>query len=159
MGLYSKEELLEALISNKLIIPAAGGKYAVSTAISKNFKSNKGQDEKCLNYPEEFIGLGDDQIYRKVMNMCDIPLSRRNGYGKIYYTRTTTKESVSLLKQILKSPEIDFKLFISSIAHAYGEEGMLPGFAKMLTTGLWEEIYESGKGQSESDVRDRKGII
>jgi len=155
----TEKELLEALVSNKVIIPAQGGRFAISTSLAKLIKV-KDTEGKCLNYPEQFYGLSDAIIYKKVMDMCGVQLSHKNGQGKSYYVRTCTKESIAVLNKILKSTEIDFDVFVRTVFAVYSSDNMLPGFANFLTNGLWEEVYESGTQKESEDLnRDRKGII
>lgn len=155
----TEKELLEALISNKVVIPVQGGRFAVSSLLVKLIKA-RDHDSKCLNYPEQFYGLSDSIIYKKVMDMCGVQLSHKNGQGKSYYVRTSTKESTAVLNKILKSPEIDFNVFVNAVFTVYNSDVMLPGFANFLANGLWEEVYESGaQKESENYNRDRKGII
>ena len=157
MSSFSQDELLNALIFSKLIIPIDDGRFLVSTTLSKHIKANK--TLRCANFPEEWEGLSDSIIYKKVMDLCDIQLKSKGMNGDYYFLRTTTKESVSMLKHILKTADIDFNRLISSIRDAYESNIKLPGFSNFLVNGLWREVYDNGTENTSYRNRDRKGVI
>lgn len=158
MSNYSSDELIKALIFSKLIVPIDGGRFLVSTTLGKHLKANN-KSSRCVNFPEEWEGLSDAVIYKKVMDLCEIDLKRKSTSGDYYFLRTTTKESVSVLKHIFKSSDIDFNRFISSVRDAYEQNIKLPGFANFLVNGLWREMYDNGSEDTSYRKRDRKGII
>ena len=144
------------LEDGKLIIPVKGGKYIINVLLAKHLKTRK--SNKCVHFPVAFLGLSDAIIYKKVMAMCDLPLTRRGAGSSSYIIRTMTKEAVPVLKAILSSKDIDFTEFIAKTKEFYSSDTMVPGFAKYLTTNVWEEVYDNVEKASAA-IRDRKGII
>ena len=156
MSNFTKSEIVRLLEDNNLIVPVKGGKYIINVILSKHLKTKK--SEKCGDFPDKFIGLSPATIYKKVMVLCDLPLTHSNSSGKSYIIKTMTKESIRVLKAILDSREINFKRFIEKTKVFYGSNTMVPGFANYLITNVWEEVYDSEE-QTGSTIRDRKGII
>lgn len=156
MSNFTKNEVIRLLEDSNLIIPVKGGKYIINVILAKHLKTRK--SERCDDFPEKFIGLSDAHVYKKIMVLCDLPLTHSNANGKSYIIKTTTKESVRVLKTILNSREINFKQFIKKTKEFYKSNTMVPGFANYLITNVWEEVYDSEE-QAGSTVRDRKGII
>lgn len=148
---------MELLISSKLIVPVQGGRFLLSQVLSKHMRI--GKTNRCVNFPEEWEGLSDPVIYKKIMDLCEIELRRKNSSGDYYIVRTTTKEGISTLKHILRSPDVDFNKFVATTREAYRSNARLPGFANYLTNNLWEEMYESGAQSDAGRQRDRKGIV
>jgi len=153
---FTKSEIIRLLEDNNLIVPVKGGKYIINTILTKHLKTKK--SERCDNFPEKFVGLSGAITYKKVMALCDLPLTYMNSSGKPYIIRTTTKESVRVLKAILDSREIDFNRFIQKTKEFYKSGTIVPGFANYLITNVWEEVYDNEE-QAGSTIRDRKGII
>jgi len=154
---YNEEELIRLLVESGLVILVKDDKYILNSNLKKFIK---GADEnKCKNYPKDFYGLSFPMVYKKVMDLCEIELKRKNSSGTYYFTRTMTKESVRILKTILDTPEIDFDRFISTTRECYASSIGVKGFANYLIENLWEEVYESGKESSDASKRGRKGVI
>ncbi len=148
--IYTKEELITLFENSGVIVKTDKG-YMVNSVFQKSVKANK-RAGKCDNYPTAFNGLSDMLIYNKVVLECNVPSMYKGDIS--YFVRTQTKKSVSVLKEILNDPAIDFDIFVEKTTSFYASDMAVPGFAKYLTEGTWRSIYDT-----ETERRVSKGIF
>ena len=149
---YTKEEIFTLFENSEIIVKVEKG-YLINAAFQRSLRGKKRKDV-CMNYPEEFIGLSDTIIYKKVLVACKIPLMYKGDIS--YLVRTQTKASVRALKQILKTPSIDYNKFVAKVSDFYRSSIALPGFAKFLVESTWETVYDA---EYANNQRDQKGVI
>jgi len=142
---YTKEDVITVLEESGLIIPIDEEKYLFNAVMIKHLVPLK--SKKCLNYPDDYIGLSDNIVYKRVMADAEIPM-RTTGTFR-YYLKTATADAIRNLKLILANPEIDYNEFIKSIKFYYSDRSAVKSFAKFISSGDWEMVLNEFNGHSE----------
>lgn len=153
--IYTKDQVLQLLEEAQVIIKVMDG-YSLNMNFAKKIKDSRASTF-CIGFPDELRGSTDDFIYKKVMEQCSIPLMHK-GPDLSYFLRTQTKESMRILKEILRNPEIEYLKFINKTKKFYSNQIATPGFSNYLTKGTWRTVYDDPVSDKEAQ-REQKGMF
>lgn len=131
----TKEQLIQHLIDNKLVIQIGQEYYPVDKKLGII------GGKKCQNLPDKYNGVSIKQSYQFFMDDCKIP--HKSEKDIVYLLREETKESLSVLSKILQNPLIDYNTLVSKTTAYYKTISGIKPVKKYLSEGTWEAVYNA----------------